>query len=54
MNLPAARAIAAAMARSVLRVENGMGHLWNVQDPVRFNRAMREAMSGDYPNNVAG
>ncbi len=45
VNIPAARAIAAAIPGATLTIEPDMGHLWNVQSPSRFNEALQRALS---------
>jgi pimeloyl-ACP methyl ester carboxylesterase len=45
VNLPAARAIAAALGNATLSIAPGAGHLWNVQLPAQFNDALADALS---------
>ena len=45
VNLPAARAITAALGNARLTIAPGAGHLWNVQLPVQFNEALADALS---------
>jgi 3-oxoadipate enol-lactonase len=44
VNLPAARAIAAALSDARLWIAPGAGHLWNVEAPERFNEALGNAL----------
>lgn len=46
VNIPAARAVAAAIPGANLFIEADMGHLWNVQSPARFNDALTRVLSG--------
>jgi 3-oxoadipate enol-lactonase len=45
VNLPAARAITAALGNAKLTIAPGAGHLWNVQAPDQFNEALANALS---------
>ena len=45
VNIPAARAIAAAIPGAKLRVEPGVGHLWNIDAAVRFNEAVAAVLA---------
>jgi 3-oxoadipate enol-lactonase len=45
VNLPAARAITAALGNAKLSIAPGAGHLWNVQAPAQFNEALADALS---------
>jgi 3-oxoadipate enol-lactonase len=45
VNLPAARAITAALGNAKLSIAPGAGHLWNVQLPAQFNDALADALS---------
>jgi 3-oxoadipate enol-lactonase len=44
VNLPAARAITAALGNAKLSIAPGAGHLWNVQAPEQFNEALAKAL----------
>jgi 3-oxoadipate enol-lactonase len=44
VNLPAARAITAALGNAKLSIAPGAGHLWNVQAPDQFNEALANAL----------
>jgi pimeloyl-ACP methyl ester carboxylesterase len=45
VNLPAARAITAALGNAELSIAPGAGHLWNVQLWAQFNDAIADALS---------
>jgi pimeloyl-ACP methyl ester carboxylesterase len=46
VNIPAARKIATLIPQAKLHIEPNVGHLWNIENPKRFNSVLADNLAG--------